>query len=158
MSVHRFGMGGVSHSDFMRRWLVVFLFRTLSLFAAATFPSLERSNAVFSGQVLTCERVSILSQGRVKEELWKAEVKVRESLKGDASVGSKIFVFYPQDWSTNYVGADGVSHFERCMQACPGRPRIATKETYRFYCVRVSLGDFKNVLYVPEGGWVVRSN
>ena len=139
----------------MRRLLVVFLLRTVSLFALATFPSVERSDAVFSGKVLMREQVSIIGEGSAKEELWKAQVNVGESVKGDARVGSKIFVFYTQDWSTNYVDANG-SHFEGSFQACPGRAQITSGDMYRFYCVRASFGRLTNVLYVPEGGWVVR--
>ena len=130
----------------MRIALLTLLFSVLTLLAAATRPSAEHSAAVLTGTVLSAQKVTVVSYGRSKSEIWRAEVRVQQITKQDTNLAERVFLYYEQD----HVGEDG-THYE---QVCPGRPNIAVGDRKTFYCIRGDAGEAKRVLFIPQEGWV----
>jgi hypothetical protein len=116
------------------------VFCAFSLLAAATWPSLERSDAVLTGKVLSVEKVKVRRDKVTKWELWRAKVRVREVAKQDTNWVETVALYYEQDHDD--------------VQVCPGRPRISAGDVRQFYCVRSDVGVGEKVLFIPEAGWV----
>ena len=116
--------------------------------------------AIFTGRVLTTAKVSDVSfhtnstgglervvaasstndgnkDGRPHLEIWKAEVKVEkidmESSGLSTNLAGRIFVYYDQDSSTNFVTPYGVE------AGRPPRLRLATNTVYTFICNRADI-------------------
>jgi len=136
--------------------LIIALSATI-LLAASTIPSVERSAAVFTGRVLSAQRVRVVGQDDSSRwELWKAEVRVQTVVTQDVALARSVFVYYAQDWFTNYVTPDGIHAHRGVMAGCPARPSITTNNVYWFFCIRHDVDDDKRLLFIPEGGWVIR--
>ncbi len=141
----------------MRTALLLILLSAASLLATAVRPSVQRSAAVFTGRVLSAERVRVIGKDDSSRwELWKAEVKVQTVVTQDIGLPTRLFVYYEQDWGTNYVTESGGWAYWRVTQACPPRPRIETNNVYEFFCTRRDIEDEKHLLFVPQAGWAIR--
>lgn len=141
----------------MRIALLLILAGALSVLAVSTIPSVERSAAVFVGKVLSVQKVRVVGKDDISRwELWKAEVKLQTVVTQDITLPERIFVYYAQDWSTNYVTEDGRHVSLSAMVCCPPRPRIDTNGRYKFFCIRCDGDGDERVLFIPEGGWVIR--
>jgi hypothetical protein len=121
-----------------------------TLLAAGTVPTLEKSDAILTGKVRAAEKIKVMEVGGEKSELWRADVEVDSIIKGDAKLAPRVFIYYSQDWQTNYGRV-----FEVSIQACPARPKIATNTRYKFFCVRTEIGGEK-LLYLPEARWATK--
>jgi len=141
----------------MRIALLLILTAT-ALLAFPTLPSVERSVAVFTGRVLSTQkvRVAVDKEEGSLWELWKAEVRVQTVVTQDVALAKNVFVYYAQDWSTNYVTADGTHVRRGSMVACPARPSLTTNDVYKFFCIRHDVDDDKRLLFIPQGGWAIR--
>ena len=137
-----------------RKGIALLLVLSAGVYGAALLPRPDLADAVFSGQVLSVEKVKLLQNGPTESELWRARVSVESATKGAVRVGADAFVYYEQDWRTNYVSADGISHSESSIQACPDRPRISTWTRYQFLCIQKDVGERRGILYVPDVDWV----
>lgn len=141
----------------MRIALLIILLTVASLFAASTLPSLEQSAAVFTGRVLSTQKVRVVGKDDSSRwELWKAEVRVQTVVIQDVALAQSVFVYYAQDWLTNYVTPDGAQVHRGVMAGCPATPKITTNDVYKFFCIRHDVENDKRLLYIPEGGWVIR--
>ena len=141
----------------LRIALLLILLTAATLLAIPTLPSVERSAAVFTGRVLSSQKVRVVGKDDSSRwELWKAEVRVQTVVTQDVALSQRVFVYYAQNWNTNYVTEDG-KHVQKCtFMICPSRPRISTNRLYKFFCVRHDVDDEKGLLFIPEGEWVVR--
>jgi hypothetical protein len=149
---------GGSGSRTTSRWVLgtIFSLSLLRLFGAATFPSFERSAVVVTGTVLSMEQVRVnerefSSTSRdpwrtmLLDEIWRAEITVEAIAKQDEPLPKKIFIYYEQPYRGPLGGT---------FRACPPYPRLYEGERAQFFCLRRKEGG-TNVLFVPEGGWVI---
>jgi hypothetical protein len=130
----------------MRMAILILLFSVFTVFGLATLPSVDRSAVVLVGKVLSTQKVTVVTNGLSKREIWRAEVKVERIVKQDTNLTERVFLYYGHD----HIAEDGTLH----MQACPGYPEIPLGISRLFYCIRSDAGDTKRVLFVPERGWV----
>jgi hypothetical protein len=130
----------------MRPTLFFILIAVSTLLGLPVMPTVEYSAAVFTGKVISTERVTVQNDESNKCEIWKAKIKLDKVIKQDTNLSESVFVYYEQD----YVGKDGV----RMAQICPGRPEFKVGETNKFFCMRRDVGDAKKALFVPEQGWI----
>ena len=141
----------------MRIALLIIALIATGLFAASTMPSVKRSAAVFTGRVLSAQKVRVVGKDDSSRwELWRAEVRVQTVVTQDVALSKSVFVYYAQDWFTNYVTPDGAHVHRGVMAGCPANPAIATNDVYKFFCIRHDVDDDKRLLFIPEGGWVIR--
>src|SRR5689334_9627672 len=120
---HRPGASESGRWLLMRIGLFLALIVASTALALSTIPSLERSDAVFTGRVLSTARVRVESREDFKWELWKAEVSVQATLKQDTNLVKQTTIYFPQDHRT------ATDHY---IMSCPARPRIATNGVYEF--------------------------
>src|SRR5207245_1043037 len=77
------------------------------------------------------------NDGRPHLEIWKAEVKVEkidtEPSGFSTNLAGRVFVYYNQDSSTNFVTPYGVE------AGRPPRLRLATNTVYTFVCGRADI-------------------
>jgi hypothetical protein len=137
----------------MIKWVALFSTIALGLYGASMVPRPDRADAVFSGKVLSIEKLKVIQNGKTKSEWWRARVLVESWIKGGLIENVPAFVYYEQDWRTNYVTADGVSHSESSTRACPPPPNITVGIKYQFLCLERDIGEQWPVWYVPEAEW-----
>ena len=129
----------------MRIALFLLPLAAAGLLASSIVPSVDLSAAVFTGKVLSAEKVKVVGKDDDSRwELWRAEVKLQAVVTQDVRLVERVFVYYPQDWYTNYVTADGSHVWRGVTSGCPGRPRVATNQVYKFFCVRQDVEDRKS--------------
>jgi hypothetical protein len=129
----------------MRMVILILLLSVFTLLAAATRPSVDRSAAVLVGKVLSTQKVTVVTNGPSKCEIWRAEVKVERIVKQDTNLTERVFLYYGH----NHIAEDGVHY----MEGCPGYPEMSPGTSRLFYCIRADAGDIKRVLFVPQRGW-----
>ena len=127
--------------------IIIFL---LVATAASLFAWSRPPTVYFVGRVLSTRKVTDVSvatnangtlnllRGKLSEanrdkiihwEIWKAEVKLApESRVQTTNLAEKVFVYYNQDWSTNFVTPYGVE------VGHPARLRLGTNQVYEFFC------------------------
>jgi len=125
---------------------LLIIFVAASVLAISTPPRIERSAAVFTGRVLSTQKIKVQTDKFGKWEIWRAEVRIHSITKQDTNLAENVFVYYEQD----HFGEDGTHYIE----ACPGRPDIVDGATNRFFCIRRDAGDVKGTLFIPERSWV----
>jgi hypothetical protein len=139
----------------MRLVFASLLVAVIGVYAAATFPSIEQSATVLEGTVISNTLVRVIEDGRQKWQLWKAEVRVSKVIKHDRQLADGASLYYEQDHREELRDENGKFRGVTVhMRACPARPKISLGMTRRFYCVRATVGDDKNILLIPEGGWM----
>ena len=135
----------------------IILLMVTNLFGLGLQPSVGRSAAVFTGKVLSVQKVRVVGD-RPRWELWKAEVRVQTVIAQDVALEKSVFVYYAQnhvDLSfTNYVMLDIKFARDAAIAGCPPRPSIATNNVYQFFCIRRDVDDDKQLLFIPQGLWV----
>ena len=125
----------------------------IGVYAAATFPSIKRSATVVEGTVISNTFVRVVDNESYKWQLWKADIRVSKVIKQDRELADCASLDYGQDHKEEF--RDGKFKGVRIYtQACPGRPEVTLGMSRRFYCVSGTVGDDKDILMIPEGGWV----
>ena len=144
------------------RWatmrIAVFLFSLIAVgvLASSILPSVDLSAAVFTGRVLSTQKVKVVGKDDDSRwELWRAEVRLQTVVTQDVKLAERVFVYYPQDWYTNYVTTDGSHAMRGVTSGCPGRPRVATNRVYKFFCVRKGVEGEERLLFIPERLWLI---
>jgi len=125
----------------------------IGVYAVATFPSIERSATVVEGTVITNTLVRVVERQGHKWELWKADIAISKVIKHDRPLAEVASLYYGQDHREEFRDGKfkGVKYYS---QVCPARPEITLGLNKRFYCVRVTVGDDKDILLIPEDGWM----
>jgi hypothetical protein len=126
------------------------------VFAASEFPSVQNSDAVLKGTVIsnTMVRVRVTDDGVWvwKAPLWMAEVEVFEVIKEDWPVGKRVSLYYTKDHQTERrLNGLTLRSFGR---ACPRLPNVSVGITRTFYCRRVTTEEEGGILLIPEDGWM----
>ena len=137
----------------MRKAVSFLILSVLTSFGIETLPNLKDCDAVLTGTVISNSMVAIESDRDTKWELWKAEVRVNAILKKDTNLNERVFIYYEQNYTESYTTENG-GGIRTYVQACPSRPRIATGDTKKFYCIRRNKGLAKGMLFISQGGWV----
>jgi len=127
----------------------------IGAYAIATFPSVERSATVLEGTVISNSFVRVVEGQGYKWELWKADITISKVIKHDRQLGDRESLYYGQDHREEWRSEDGkFKGVKIYSRGCPARPEIMLGLNKRFYCVRVTVGDDKNILLIPEDGWM----
>jgi hypothetical protein len=127
----------------------------IGVYAVATYPSIERSATVVEGTVISNSLVRVVEERHYKWELWKADVRVSRVIKQDRQLGDRESFYYGQNHREEWRSEDGKFRGVKIhLRGCPSQPEITLGLDKRFYCVRATVGEDKDILMIPEGGWV----
>jgi len=101
------------------------------------------SDAVFDGLVEQVTKVGVID---MYQTLWEATVLLKTVVKGKSlRQVSRVKVYY--------TGSNG-----NWMIACPSPPHIERNMKARFYAKRQNILEFKRVLFIQSGQWIVRKD
>ena len=138
----------------MRAICAILLVGIVGAFAASINPSLEASDSVLKGTVISNVMVRVMEHGRLKAQLWRAEIEVSEVIKQDQPIGKRVFLYYEQGHSEEW-GTNGTGGLRVWSRVCPEFPKVVVGMTKKFYCIRcVSTKPEGDILMIPEHRWM----
>ena len=147
---------GVGCLTGMRAIWVILLVGIGAVFAASEFPSVQNSDAVLKGTVIsnTMVRFLVTDDGDWvwKAQLWRAEVEVFEVIKEDWPVGKRVSLYYRKDPQAERR-LNGLT-LRSFGSACPLLPNVSVGITRTFYCVRGTTKEEGGILLIPEDRWM----
>ena len=148
----------------MRSAIMLLGLSALTLFAAQMVPSIERSDVVITGKVLSVQKVRTREEELAKsskwkrillDEIWKAEVAIESISKTGQPLAKIEHIYYEQRYSgpprndENTLVGSG--------RACPSYAKIIPGQKAEFFCIRRT-EDGKRVLFIPDGESVMASD